>query len=295
MRKNFITIGSFDGVHLGHRHLFDTLKICAKQNNMKPLLIVFKVPPKVVLEPSHGVLTTQDEKMALLKKTGIRNIEFVDFKKIRNLTKEKFFEVLLKKYNMGAILCGSDFAFGKDRGGKSAYLKKACKENGVIFECADFLENGGVKISSSLIRKALKSGDIEAVNGMMGSAYEVGGKIVKGRQMGRKIGFPTANIAFNPLKILPRGVYAVKAKLGRKEYMGVCNIGCRPTVEEGGLPSCEVHILNFDKDIYGMQMTAEFVAKIRSEKKFSTLGELTRQINKDSILAYKLLKHSVEF
>lgn len=290
MRKNFIAIGSFDGVHLGHRHLFENLKTLAAEYTMTPMLLVFKVPPKVVMEPAHGLLTTPEEKAALLKKAGMRRIEFLDFKKVRNLSKEEFFNILLKKYNMGGILCGKDFAFGKERGGKADFLKHACADNGVIFKCADFLETGGTKISSSLIRKALKSGDIEAVNGMLGSDYQVSGEIVKGRQMGRKIGFPTANIDFDKLKILPRGVYAVRVKLGRKEYMGVCNIGYRPTVEEGGLPTCEVHILDFNRDIYGRMMTAEFVAKIRSEKKFSTLGELTQQINRDSILAYKLLK-----
>lgn len=290
MRKNFIAIGSFDGVHLGHRHLFESLKDLAAEHKMTPLLLVFKVPPKVVMDPSAGLLSTPEEKAVLLKKAGIRHVEFLDFKKVRDLSKEEFFNILLKKYNMGGILCGKDFAFGKERGGKAYFLKRACAENGVIFNCADFLETGGVKISSSLIRKSLKSGDIEAVNDMLGAKYEVSGKIVKGRQMGRKIGFPTANIDFDKLKILPRGVYAVKAKLGRKEYMGVCNIGCRPTVEQGGLPTCEVHILDFNRDIYGRVMTAEFVAKIRAEKKFATLGELTQQINRDSILAYKLLK-----
>lgn len=290
MRKNFIAIGSFDGVHLGHRHLFESLKAFAAEYKMNPLLLVFKVPPKVVMDPAHGLLTTPEEKLALLKKAGMRRAEFLDFKKVRDMSKEEFFDVLVKKYNMGGILCGKDFAFGRERGGKTNFLKRACAENGVIFKCADFLEAGGVKISSSLIRKALKAGDIEAVNGMLGSEYQVSGKIVKGRQMGRKIGFPTANIDFDSLKILPRGVYAVKAKLGRREYMGVCNIGCRPTVEQGGLPTCEVHILDFNRDIYGRVMTAEFVAKIRPEKKFATLGELTQQINRDSILAYKLLK-----
>ena len=292
MVKNFIAIGSFDGVHLGHRHLFGVLKELAAEHKMKPLLLVFNIPPKVVMDASHGVLTTPEEKKVLLKKSAMTRVEFLDFKKIKDLSKERFFEVLLKKYNMGGILCGNDFAFGKERGGKIDFIKKACRENGVVFESCGFLEAGGEKVSSSLIRRALKAGDIEAVNAMLGSRYEVGGKIVKGRQMGRKIGFPTANIDFDPLKILPRGVYAVKAKLGRKEYNGVCNIGRRPTVEEGGLPTCEVHILDFNRDIYGRELTAEFIAKIRPERKFGTLGELTQQINRDSILAYKLLKHS---
>lgn len=291
MYKNFIAVGSFDGVHLGHKHLFEMLKNFAVLNRMRPMLLVFGVAPKVFMDKSRGILTTVSEKKALLKKTKIYQIKFLDFAKIRNLTKEEFFKVLVKKYKMGGILCGKDFAFGKDRGGKSSFLKRACKGNGIVFECADFLEAGGEKISSSLIRKALKTGDIEAVNGMLGREYEVSGKVVKGNRLGRKIGFPTANINFDGLKILPKGVYAVKVLLGKENFIGVCNIGCRPTVEKGGLPTCEVHILDFNRNIYGRYLTVRFVAKIREEKHFSALGELTQQINKDSILAYKLLKN----
>ena len=291
MHKNFIAIGSFDGVHLGHKHLFEMLKNFAVLNKMRPMLLVFGISPKVFVDKSHGVLTTAAEKKALLKKTGIDHIKFLDFSKVRNFTREEFFDILLKKYKMGGILCGKDFAFGKDRGGKSNFLKKACKENGIIFECADFLETDGEKISSSLIRKALKAGDVESVNGMLGAEYEVSGKIVKGRQLGRKIGFPTANVDFDKLKILPKGVYAVRVLLGKENFVGVCNIGCRPTVEKKGLPTCEVHILDFNRNIYGRYLTVRFVAKMRAEKHFSTLGELTQQINRDSILAYKLLKN----
>ena len=123
MVKNFIAIGSFDGVHLGHRHLFSVLKDLAAEHKMKPLLLVFNIPPKVVMDASHGVLTTLEEKKTLLKKSGMTRVEFLDFKKIKALSKERFFEVLLKKYNMGGILCGKDFAFGKDRGGKIDFIK----------------------------------------------------------------------------------------------------------------------------------------------------------------------------
>ena len=290
MLKNFIAIGSFDGVHLGHKHLFKMLKDFADLHRMRPMLLVFAVPPKVFMDKSHGVLTTAAEKKALLKKTGIGQVKFLDFAKVRNFSREEFFDILRKKYKMGGILCGKDFAFGKDRGGKNGFLKKACSQNGIIFECADFLENSGEKISSSLIRKALKAGDIESVNAMCGNVYEVSGKVVKGRQLGRKIGFPTANVNFDGLKILPKGVYAVRVLLGAETFTGVCNIGCRPTVEKDGLPTCEVHILDFDRNIYGRILTVQFIAKIRAEKHFDTLGELMCQINKDTILAYKLLK-----
>jgi FAD synthase len=185
---------------------------------------------------------------------------------------------------------GKDFAMGKDRLGNGEFLRKACAEAGVIFEQADFVQTAGHKVSSSSIRKALNEGNIDAVTEMLGRRYYICGKVVKGRQLGRKMGFPTANIKTDPHKILPRGIYAVEVFLGKETFKGVCNIGSRPTVELHGLPSTEVHILDFDRNIYGRNLGVNFAAKIRDEIKFDTLGELVQQINKDTICAYKILK-----
>ncbi|MDR0953344.1 MAG: riboflavin biosynthesis protein RibF [Elusimicrobiota bacterium] len=292
MAKNYITIGTFDGVHLGHKHLLYVLKDLARLNKMNSLTLAFALPPKVLLSSASdmAVLTLPDEKFARLNSLGIGKIEELNFNKIKNITCQDFFDVLLKKYDMGGLLVGPDFAFGKDRAGHLDFLRKACLQNNISFTQANFVEtDDGHKISSSLIRKNIKEGNLSAVNTMLGYEYEISGPVVKGRQLGRQLGFATANLDVDPLKILPFGIFAARVKLGRENFKAVCNIGLRPTVETHGKPLTEVHILDFDRDIYGRNLTVNLAAKIRGEQKFNTLGELTQQINKDAAAARKLL------
>ena len=292
MGKKFITIGTFDGVHLGHKFIFETLKKLAAKNNMTPLILTFDFAPKLLKnnDTKNKVLTLPDEKLVLLKQQNIE-VKKLDFEKIKNLTCQEFFDILLKDYNMGGILAGEDFAFGKDRLGKKDFLQNACLKNNIICSYQNFVQNKeGHKISSSLIRKFLEQGEVSVAAKLLGHFYTLKGLIVKGKQLGRQMGFATANLKIDTCKILPKGVFAVKVFLEGKEYKGVCNIGLRPTVEKNGQPLCEVHILNFNRDIYGKILQIALVAKIRGEKKFDSLGELTQQINKDTSSAIKLLK-----
>jgi riboflavin kinase/FMN adenylyltransferase len=292
MRKNFITIGSFDGVHLGHNRLIATLKDLAAANNAKSIVFTFPFPPRVEMggDKTMSVITSPEEKYKLLNALGVDKLVKLDFNLVRNYTREEFFNILVKDYKMGGILAGRDFAFGKDRGGRMDFLCKACKERDILYAREDFVEEGGHKISSSLIRKAIKEGDIGAANIMLGRVYSLEGKIIKGRQLGRTIGFPTANLDIDPVKILPRGVYAVGVLLGEERFKGVCNIGIRPTVDSNALPSVEVHILDFDRNIYGRVLKIKFAAKIRDEAKFKSIDELKAQIDKDAKAAWKLVK-----
>ncbi|MDR1683834.1 MAG: riboflavin biosynthesis protein RibF [Elusimicrobiota bacterium] len=289
MRKNFITIGAFDGVHLGHRRLIYALKDFAAQNKMNSAVLAFGYPPKVVMQglPPQAVITTPAEKFELIRALGPAQIYKLDFNKLRDLSARDFFAALLKKYKMGGILVGPDFAFGKDRGGRLDFLKKACAANNIIYIASDFVQEGGRKISSSLIRAALRGGDIESVGKMLGRPYRLSGKIVKGRRLGRAIGFPTANMAVDGHKILPPGVFAVRVYLGKEVFKGVCNIGTRPTIDKNGAPSVETHILDFNRSIYGRVLKVDFLFKIRGEKKFSGLDELKIQIAKDARAARK--------
>lgn len=292
MGKKFITIGTFDGVHLGHKFIFDVLKKLAAKNNMQPLILTFDFAPKLLKnkDTKNKVLTLPDEKLSLLKQENCE-VKKLDFEKIKNLTCQEFFDILIKDYKMGGILAGEDFAFGKDRLGKKDFLAKACTENNIIYSCQNFVNNKeGRKISSSLIRKFLEQGEVAAAAKLLGHFYTLKGLIIKGQQLGRQMGFATANLKIDTCKILPKGVFAVKVFLDAKEYKGVCNIGLRPTVEKNGQPLCEVHIINFDRDIYGKILKIALVAKIRGEKKFDSLGELIQQINKDTASAIKILK-----
>ena len=288
--KNFITIGGFDGAHPGHRHLIYVLRDLSAQNKMNSLVMTFPCPPRLALCGGPvSLITTPGEKFKLLKDLGADKIIKLDFAAVQNLTAQEFFDMLLKKYKMGGILAGPDFAFGKNREGNTAFLRAACKAHDIIYVQADFVHEGGRKISSSAIRSLLKAGDMAGAALLLGRPYGVEGKIIKGRQLGRTIGFPTANIDVDETKILPRGVFAVKVFLGKDVFNGVCNIGTRPTVDGGNKPLVEVNIFNFNRNIYGRRLKINFTAKIRDEIKFKSIEDLTAQIIQDAAAARKIL------
>ena len=294
MTKNYITIGTFDGVHAGHRFLLNELEMQAAKARLKPLVLYFPLPPKTLLgdKPEMTVLTLPDEKKRYFRELGTHT-QALDFTTCRKMSAEKFFnEVLIKQCNMGGLIVGADFALGKDREAGADWLRARCEAEKIPFETARFYKTGTQKISSSLIRKTLASGDIEGANLLLGRPYEVTGKVVKGKQLGRTLGFPTANLDTGLYKILPLGVFAVKVRVGEKLYDGFCNIGFRPTVNsiDGSLPLVEVHIFDFDADIYGQHITIWFAGKLRDETKFDTLPALIAQLKQDRKDAKKILK-----
>ncbi len=299
MTRNYlVTIGTFDGVHLGHRALFTRLEQLAIRYQLKPRVLYFPYPPKTLLSstPAMTVLSTPPEKKALLKQTllGI-DCEELNFQMYREFTAEQFFKkVLLEKYQAGALLAGPDFAFGKNRQGNASFLANKCAQAQIPFEMIPFYDGPqGEKISSSLIRKLLAAGNISAAQQLLGHPYTAQGRIITGHKLGRQLGFPTANLDINFYKLLPLGVYAVKVQLGRQLYRGVCNIGFRPTVNTLTTPLTEVHILDFNKSIYGRQLKITFIDKIRGEIKFDGLDALKAQLNRDKQAAQTLIPDSL--
>lgn len=297
-QKRFITIGTFDGVHIGHRYLFGRLDALAVRHLQKPFVLYFPLPPKTLLgtHPEMTVLSTPDEKKRILKGLGVPAAA-LDFDACRNMEPAEFFEeILLKKYRMGGLLVGPDFAFGKDRRGDTDFLRAECAKRGIPFEVASFYQTDCEKVSSSLIRKTLAGGDAERVSALLGRPYELTGTVVKGHKLGRRLGFPTANLDTGIYKILPLGVFAVKVRVGRKHYNGFCNIGFRPTVNtiDSSLPLVEVNIFDFHQSIYGRKITVWFAGKLRDETKFSGLDALVGQLKKDREFARAVLADVTE-
>lgn len=294
-RKHFITVGTFDGVHLGHRKLFNRLEQLAVMHQMKPLVLYFPYPPKTLLSPrpEMSVLSTPAEKKLLLKNCLDVPAQELNFQAYREYTPEMFFkQVLLKKYNCGGLLAGPDFAFGKNRQGNDDFLKQKCAQQNLPFEVMPFYDApGGAKVSSSLIRKTLAAGDILQANAMLGRMYNLEGRVVRGERLGRKLGFPTANLDINFYKLLPLGVFAVKVRVGRRFYRGICNIGFRPTVNtiHSFIPLTEVHILDFHQSIYGRRIEVYFYDKMRREMKFDGLEALKAQLTRDKQMARQLI------
>ncbi len=286
--KNLLTIGTFDGVHSGHQHLFNVLEARAVQHRLKPRVLYFPLPPKTLLSPrpEMSVLTLPAEKKALLKKLGMR-AEELDFNRVRGLSPQQFFNRLRNHYDCGGLIIGADFAFGKNREGSAVFLREACATQNLPFEVVPFYKEGTEKISSSLIRKILAQGDIPHANMLLGRPYALTGKVITGHKLGRKLGYPTANLDTGIYKILPLGVFAVKVRVGTKIYDGFCNIGFRPTVNtlDTLLPLVEVHIFNFKQSIYGRNITVWFYEKLRNETKFESLEKLKAQLAKDKAAA----------
>lgn len=295
--KPVVTIGTFDGVHKGHKKIIAQLHKAAADIQGETVIITFLQHPRNVVAGSNPVqlLNTLDEKIALLKKENIDNLIVVDFdEKFYGQTAESYIEdFLVNKIQPACIIIGYDHKFGKDRSGDYVMLETYGERFGFAVKeiCAEIVKDATV--SSTKIRNAIIDGHIENANELLGYNYFFTGKIVEGNQLGRTIGFPTANIAMeNHLKLTPaNGVYAVYAYLNNdrnNRLKGMMNIGFRPTVD-GATRTIEVNIFDFDKDIYNQEITIEVVNFLRAEEKFSGLDALKQQLAKDAIAARGIL------
>ena len=288
LNKAIITIGVFDGVHLGHQKVLQQLLSEAEQMGGTPVLITFHPHPRKVLDQSGSsplyVLNSLDEKLNLLEKFGIPYTVVVPFTEaFANFTAEEYVrDFLVEKFHPHTVILGYDHKFGKDRKGDYHLLDQLAAKYG--FNAKEIPERiiRNITISSTKIREALLLGDIATANEFLGYAYPLSGEVVAGNKKGRTIGFPTANLALSDAdKIVPGvGVYAVKVSLGNRSLKGMMNIGFRPTVG-GTFRTLEVNILDFDEDIYGEVLTVHFLQRLRDEQKFNGLYELKAQLEKD--------------
>jgi riboflavin kinase/FMN adenylyltransferase len=287
VKRPIVTTGTFDGVHFGHRKIIDRLTKIAELNNGESVILTFSPHPRMVLFPDdHGLqlINTIDEKIELLRSTGVQHLIIhpftLDFSRLTSL--QFIRDVLVNQFKTYKLVIGYDHHFGRNREGSFEHLKEFSPLYGFEVEEIPVQLLNDVSVSSTKIRNTLLAGNIDVANQYLGYSYSLTGKVVKGNQIGRKIGFPTANLFLeDSTKLIPKqGVYAVNVFYKNVSYKAMMNIGKNPTVNGVGL-KIEVHIFNFDEEIYGESLKINLDKKIRDEIHFENLELLKKQLEKD--------------
>ncbi|TDO84062.1 riboflavin kinase/FMN adenylyltransferase [Flavobacterium chryseum] len=285
-KKTILTLGTFDGVHIGHKKILERITQNTENGKYESLVLTFFPHPRMVLQEKSEIklLNTIPEKSKLLEETGIENLVIHPFNEsFSRLTAEEFVHsILVDQFHIQKIIIGHDHRFGRNRTANIDDLIAFGKEYGFEVEQISAQEIQDVSVSSTKIRKALDEGNIALANDYLGYAYFLSGEVVKGKQLGRTIGFPTANIHIEEdyKKIPKNGVYIVKTIINQKEVFGMMNIGFNPTVN-GEKQTIEVHLFDFDADIYGQKIEISLLEYIRDEQKFGSVDLLKEQLNQD--------------
>lgn len=295
VRNAVVTSGTFDGVHLGHQKILNRIREIATAIDGETVLITFWPHPRLVLYPNEHnlrLLSTFEEKTKLLRQFGIDHLITIPFtKEFSQMTSEEFIRrVLMEKLQTKKLVIGYDHRFGKNREGSFEYLKANSAEFGFELEEISRQDVDEIGVSSTKIRKALESGDVRTAATYLGRPYELNGLVIKGQQIGRSIGFPTANIHIpNDYKLIPKdGVYAVETMVDGFLYKAMLNIGNRPTVD-GSKKTVEANLFDFHGDLYDKQITVYFHEFLREERKFENLEALKNQLIQDQKTAKALL------
>lgn len=292
-----VTIGIFDGVHIGHQRILHKVVERANMINGKSLVITLWPHPKMVLSPNSGpvsFLSTPEEKYELIEKAGIDAILVISFThEFARISSSRFIhEIMMNELSAKEVIIGYNHHFGKNREGNYMKLKEASKKYNFTALQVDPVNVEKYRVSSSAIRKQIIEGNIKIANRMLGYPYYISGKIIKGTQLGKELTYPTANIDISAsMKLLPgNGVYAVTIKYQNQIYKGMANVGIRPTVNNSCKRNLEVHIFNFSKNIYKEEITIQFLEKIRDEKKFENIQLLKKQLDLDKKQVLNLLR-----
>ena len=288
--------GFFDGVHLGHAKVIELLCSTAKAEGATSAVITFWPHPRSILRQDAGklrLLKSLEEKEERLKALGVDEVHVVDFtREFSKMTAEEFIrDFLIKKFGVSTLIVGYDHRLGCKKTGSDDIVRIA-ESCGIKAVRVSAISDSYNTISSTYIRNLIETGGIERANALLGYEYTLKGVVVPGCGNGRKLGFRTANMSlYDPLKLIPyNGVYAVRATVEGKTYKGVCNIGYRPTIEDGRGLTVETHLLDFDDDIYGLDLTVRFVEFIRDEQRFGSMELLREQLLKDAAEASEILK-----
>ncbi|RKX58777.1 MAG: riboflavin biosynthesis protein RibF [Thermodesulfobacteriota bacterium] len=291
--ETVITIGSFDGIHLGHQALIKETKKLAKELRLTPVVVTFEPHPRRILFPDSNfkLLTTLEEKIELISQTGIEHMVLIPFtKELAQWSPDLFVqEYIVDGLHAKGVVVGFNFGFGKNRKGNIDTLKHLGKKYNFLVNSVGPVIIDGIIVSSSSIRNFLEKKEIETANKLLGRNYFFSGRVIEGKKRGEKLGFPTANLEIPPYKLIPPpGVYAVWVHYKNQLFKGAMNIGKKPTFEDREL-SIEVHIFDFNKDIYDEILKIEVIRYIRNEIKFPSIEALKNQIQLDCQFIRQLL------
>lgn len=286
-----LAIGNFDGVHRGHRAILDALRIRAAERGLEPCVMTFEPHPREFFSPATAParLTSLREKLELFEEAGVARVYLCRFnRKFAAISAQEFMQGTLRKLDTRLILVGGDFRFGADRAGDVALLRAS----GFAVESVPDVTVEGGRISSTAIREALAGGDLRRAEALLGRPYSVSGHVAHGDKLGRVLGYPTANIHMLHDRPPLFGVYAVKlGGVAEASLPGVASLGVRPTMKENGKPTLEVHLFDFDRNIYGRHVHVVFLKKLRDEAKFPDLEALKRQIAADERAAREFFEN----
>lgn len=296
VRSPVVTIGTFDGVHQGHRQIINRLNKVKKEMDGESFIFTFNPHPRQVLFPEQKdlkLLTLTNEKLNLLEEAGVDHVLVYPFTKefSRQSAYTYIKDILVDAIGVKKLIIGYDHRFGNNREGNIETLKKYSTEYHFLLEEIPAHEIDSINVSSSKIRKALEEGDIQTANTFLGYNYFISGKVIDGKKLGRTIGYPTANIFIeNEAKLIPKiGVYAATVNIGGIFYKGMMNIGYNPTTDTDNKIKTELHIFNFDKNIYGCNLTLQIKARLRDEEKFDSIDALKKQLDADKEHALSVL------
>lgn len=279
-----ISFGKFDGLHRGHELLVQWMKQLKKEKDLKSVAFTFDIPPKThLLSLEQKSLTTKKEKLYIFAQSGVDYLvecPFVDA--VRQMQAEEFIAWIVKSLHVKQIVVGTDFRYGYQRKGDYLLLQRLEKKYGYQTVVVDKLKEDGKDVSSTYIRNLLCEGNLQKANRLLGYPFFMRGEVVHGQALGRTIGIPTLNMIPSEDKMLPpKGVYITRVKMDEKNYCGVTNIGCRPTVSDTKQISVETYVIDFSEQIYGKTVSVEFLSFLREERKFEHLSELKSQMEKD--------------
>jgi riboflavin kinase/FMN adenylyltransferase len=284
IKNSIVSIGNYDGVHLGHQHILRELKKKSLANDSMSIVLTFEPHPKKFFSKDGDpfLLSTFDEKVNIIKSFGIDYLIYFEFnKEFASITADEFVrDILVKKFKADEIIVGYNFHFGKGRTGDPDFLRELGAEIGFGVTIVEPKKAGDEPISSSNIRTLIALGDVKKAAHFLGRNYSLTGKVIKGKDVGKDIGFPTVNIEVQGKLVPSDGVYSLFVTAAGKKLNGVANLGYQPTFGDN-MHSIEAHILDFHEDMYDEVVTFEFVEKLRDEKKFSGAKELADQIRKD--------------